>query len=151
MTTTDRFPDLESVRALRLALKTERDLRLEDLKTHWEHVKDKSYRRALLVDAVKDLFTKDKDGSQDAPGTSNLLVQGVKMASGWLPLVGPLLGGRKGLLGSRLFWSGLSLALPIVANKGVSGALSGIWGAAQSGLRTVKGLFHQNGVSKERE
>ncbi|MBK8341619.1 MAG: hypothetical protein IPK99_17310 [Flavobacteriales bacterium] len=153
MTTTERFPDLESVRSHRLALKTERDLRLNDLKAHWENVKDKGYRRALLMDAVTDMLTKDKDDrGRDAQSTLGMLAQGAKLAGGWMPIVGPLLAGRRGLFGSRLFWSGLSMALPILANKGATGAMGELWDAAQRGFRTAKGLFDRsNGVSAERD
>ena len=138
---------MEEVRALRGQLKIVRDARLEDLTIHWQNIQDRDFRRALLMDGVRDLFRKE-NGS---PGALGYLAEGVKLAGGWMPIVGPLLGGRRGLFGSRLFWSGLSMALPIVANKGMTGALGELWDAAQSGLRTVKGLFHQNGVSNERE
>ena len=147
MTTTDRFTSLEEVRALRGQLKLVRDARLADLTTHWHNIQDRDFRRALLMDGVRDLFRKENG----TPGALGYVVEGLKLASGWLPLVGPLLGRRKGLLGSRLFWSGMGLALPLLADKGPKGALSAVWDAAQSGLRRVKGLFHHNGVSNERE
>lgn len=146
MTTTERFASMEEVRARRGQLKMVRDARLADLTTHWQNIQDKEYRRALLMDAVRDMFRKE-NGSTGALG---YVVDGLKLASGWLPLVGPLLGRRKGLLGSPVLWSALGLALPLLADKGPKGALSAVWDAAQSGLRAVKGLFHQNGVSNAR-
>ncbi|MBK7268339.1 MAG: hypothetical protein IPI07_02075 [Flavobacteriales bacterium] len=147
MTTTDRFSSMDEVRALRGQLKIVRDARLADLATHWRNIQDKDFRRALLMDGVRDLFRKE-NGS---PGALGYVVEGLKLASGWLPVVGPLLGRHKGLFGSRLFWSGMGLALPLLADKGPKGALNAVWDAAQNGLRAVKGLFHQNGVSNERE
>ena len=153
MTTTDRFPDLESVRALRLSLKAERDLRSNDLKMHWENVKDRGYRRALLMDAVKDMLTKETDGrGRDAQGTLGMLAQGVKLAGGWMPVVGPLLAGRKGVFGSRLFWSGLSLVLPLLMKKDAGAKLGELWRDVRGGIAQVKETFRgHNGVAEERE
>lgn len=146
MTKTERFSSLEDVHALRLLLKAERDARAEDLRAHWEHIHDKEFRRGLMLDAASDLF-RSNNGNGSALGA---LVSGVKMAGGWLPLVGPLLGGRRGVLGSRLFWTGLSLALPLLVNKdGVSRA-GDVWDSVRNGIQRMKDLLHGNkGVEVE--
>jgi len=137
MTKTERFSSLEDVHALRLLLKAERDARAEDLRAHWERIQDKEFRRGLMLDAASDLF-RSNNGNGSALGA---LSNGVRMAGGWLPLVGPLLGGRKGVLGSRLFWTGLSLALPVLVNKdGVSRA-SDLWDSARNGFHWMKDLL----------
>jgi hypothetical protein len=133
MTKTERFRSLDEVRALRLELKAERDARAEDLREHWEHIKDKDFRRGLMLDAASDLLHLN-----NGAGTLGAIAGGVKMAGGWLPIIGPLLGGRKGLLGSRLFWTGLSIALPLLVNKDGASRVGEIWDSVRSGIDHVK-------------
>ena len=133
MTKTDRFASMADVRAYRERLKLERDARAHDLIVHWENLKDKEFRRGLMLDAASDLFRLDH-------GTSALGIAAgaVKMAGSWLPLVGPLLGGRKGILGSRLFWTGLSVALPLLVKKDGSSRIGDLWDSVRNGIRQAK-------------
>ena len=144
MSTTDRFTSLEEVHALRQSLKAERDAREEDLRAHWRNFKDKEFRRALLLDAASDLFT-----HKNALST---LAEGVKLSGGWLPLIGPLLGGRKGLLGNRLFWSGLSVALPFLVKKDGGTRVAELWEGVRNGFQHLKDLVRaRNGVHADQE
>ena len=147
MTKTERFSSLEDVHALRLLLKAERDARADDLRAHWERLQDKEFRRGLMLNAASDLF-RSNSGNGGALGA---LASGVRMAGGWLPLVGPLLGGRKGVLGSRLFWTGLSLALPLLVNKdGVSRA-GDVWDSVRNGIQWMKNLMRDHKATKVEE
>lgn len=143
MTKTERFSSLDEVRALRLQLKDERDARADDLRTHWENIKDKEFRRGLMLDAASDLFHM-KNGS----GTLGAIASGVKLAGGWLPVIGPLLGGRKGILGSRLFWTGLSLVLPLLVNKNGSSPIGDIWNGVRNGFQQVKEFMRNPNASE---
>ena len=138
MRKTERFSTLEEVHMLRLLLKSERDARAEDLRGHWDHITDTEFRRGLMFDAVADLFRSHR-GNSSALGA---LATGVSAAGGWLPLIAPLLGGRKGLLGSRLFWTGLSLALPLLVNKDGAGRSGGVWNNVRNAIEQVKDLVH---------
>ena len=144
MTKTERFGTLDEVRALRLRLKDERDARASDLRVHWENIKDKEFRRGLMLDAASDLFHM-KNGS----GALGAIASGVKMAGGWLPLVGPLLGGRKGLLGSRLFWTALSAVLPLLVNKDGASRIGDLWNAVRHGIQQVKGSMSDRNAENE--
>jgi hypothetical protein len=136
MTKTDRFNSLAEVRTHRDQLRAERDARLDDLHVHWENVKDKEFRRGLMLDAASDLFRMKKGN-----GAFGAIASGVKMAGGWLPLVGPLLGGRKGVLGSRLFWTSLSVALPLLVNKDGVSRIGDLWDGVRNGFDRVKEFF----------
>jgi hypothetical protein len=133
MTRTERFSSLDEVRALRLQLKAERDARADDLRVHWENIKDKEFRRGLMLDAASDLLHLN-----NGAGTLGAIAGGVKMAGGWLPIIGPLLGGRKGILGSRLFWTGLSLVLPLLANKEARSGVGDLWNTIRGAIRQFK-------------
>ncbi len=146
MTRTERFSSLDEVRALRLQLKAERDARAEDLREHWENFKDKEFRKGLMLDAASDLLHM-KNGA----GTLGALADGVKLAGGWLPMLGPLLGGRKGLLGSRLFWTGLSVALPLLVNKDGTARIGELWDAVRSGINGLKAFVGKNGSAEAEE
>lgn len=130
MKTTDRFTSLEEVREERELLKARRDAHMGDLRAHWERFKDKEFRRALLVDAVSDALH---------PGSvMGAIAEGVKFSGGWLALLGPLIAGRKGLLGSRLFWSGLSFGLPLLVNSDGGSPLGEMWKLIGNGYRKAK-------------
>lgn len=133
MTKTERFNSLAEVRALRQQLRTERDARAEDLRVHWVNVKDKEFRRGLMLDAASDLF-RMKNGA----GALGVAASAVKMAGGWLPVIGPLLGGRKGILGSRLFWTGLSVVLPLLVNKDRASLMGNLWENVRNGIQRAK-------------
>lgn len=122
----ERFNDLDDVRALRLRLKGERDARATDLRQHWERLQDRDYRRGLMLDAASDLF-RSKNGN----GALGAVAGGLKLAAGWLPVLGPLMGARKGLLGSRLLWTGIGIALPLLLSKGGTARISGAWNSVR--------------------
>lgn len=142
MTKTERFTSLDEVHAVKRAMRIERDARMDDLRVHWENVKDKEYRRALLLDAVSDLFQ-----SKNGGGTLGAVAEGVKLAGGWLPIVAPLLAGRKGLLGSRLFWSGISLALPLLVSKDGASRIGELWDGVRNGIRQVKDFVRSHSAA----
>lgn len=147
MTKTERFSSLEDVRTLRLQFKAERDARAEDLRAHWERIQDKDFRRGLMLDAASDLFRMNNGST-----ALGAIAGGVKMAGGWLPLVGPLLGGRKGILGSRLFWTGLSVALPLLVNKDGASRIGDLWDGVRNGIQQVKEFMRShNGTEVEDE
>lgn len=133
MTKTERFQSLAEVRDLRRRLEVERDARADDLRVHWDNIKDKEFRRGLMLDAASDLLHL-KNGA----GALGAIAGGVKMAGGWLPIIGPLLGGRKGLLGSRLFWTGLSIAIPLLVNKDGASRVGDIWEAIRDVIQKFK-------------
>ncbi len=146
MTKTDRFNSLAEVRTHRDQLRAERDARLDDLHVHWENVKDKEFRRGLMLDAASDLFRMKKGN-----GALSALANGVKMAGGWLPIVGPLLGGRKGLLGSRVFWTSLSVALPLLVNKDGASRIGELWDGVRNGFDKVRAFVHKRTGTEENE
>lgn len=147
MTKTERFNSLAEVRKHREQLLTERDARAEDLRAHWERIQDKEFRRGLMLDAASDLFRMN-----NGAGALGAIAGGVKMAGGWLPLIGPLLGGRKGILGSRLFWTGLSVALPLLVNKDGASRIGDLWDGVRNGIQQVKGFMRShNGTEVEDE
>ena len=135
MTKTERFSILADVRKQREQLRIQRDARADDLQVHWENLKDKEFRRGLMLDAASDLF-RTKNGN----GALGAIASGVKMAGGWLRLIGPMLGGRKGILGSRLFWTGLSVALPLLVNKDGSSRIGELWEGLLNRFDQVKDL-----------
>lgn len=118
---------------MRRRLEVERDARADDLRVHWDNIKDKEFRRGLMLDAASDLLHL-KNGA----GALGAIAGGVKMAGGWLPIIGPLLGGRKGLLGSRLFWTGLSIAIPLLVNKDGASRVGDIWEAIRDVIQKFK-------------
>lgn len=138
MVRTDRFNDLAEVRALRLRLKAERDVCADHLRVHWEKVKDKEFRRGLMFDAAADLLR-----TNNGNGALFAIANGVKMAGGLLPLVGPLVGGRKGLLGSRLFWTGLSLVLPMLVSKAGYAPLHDLWQGVRNGYAKARAYVRE--------
>ena len=135
MTKTERFSSLADVRKHREQLRYLRDARADDLQVHWENLKDKEFRRGLMLDAASDLFRLN-----NGAGALGAIAGGVKMAGAWLPLIGPLLGGRKGILGSRLFWTGLSVALPLLVNKDGSSRIGELWEGLRYRFDQVKDL-----------
>lgn len=143
MTKTDRFHSLADVHLLRQQLKAERDARADDLRIHWENFKDKDFRRGLLLNAASDLF-RIKNGN----GALGAIASGVKMAGGWLPMIGPLLGGRKGILGSRLFWTSLSVVLPLLVNKDGASRIGDLWDGVRSGIQKVKEFMRNTDASE---
>ena len=147
MTKTERFNSLADVRLLRQQLKAERDARADDLRVHWDNVKDKEFRRGLMLDAASDLFRINNGAS-----ALGMAAGAVKMAGGWLPIIGPLLGGRKGILGSRLFWTGLSVALPLLVNKDGASRIGDLWDGVRKGMEQLKEFMRShNGTEVEDE
>ena len=90
----------------------------------------------------------DALGSHSALG---LVAQGVKHSRGWLPLIAPLLLGRRGVLGSRMFWTALGFAVPALVGK------EGEWrgGEVLDGLRSMwtklRERFSSNHVHEEED
>jgi len=144
---TERFASMADVRKHRERLRMERDARAKDMNVHWENLKDKEFRRGLMLDAASDLFRMN-----NGAGALGAIAGGVKMAGGWLPLIGPLLGGRKGILGSRLFWTGLSVALPLLVNKDGASRIGVLWDGVRNGIQQVKEFMRShNGTEVEDE
>lgn len=126
MARTDRFPDLASVRVERARLLAVRADYAHELQGTLDLLKDKEYRKALMLDAIGDAI--------GAPTLLGALAKGASASRGWLPFIAPLLAGRKGILGSRLFWTVLGYALPAVISKkgdfdmhGILDGLRSIW------------------------
>ncbi|MBL0045312.1 MAG: hypothetical protein IPP33_13250 [Flavobacteriales bacterium] len=133
MTKTERFSSLADVRKHREQLRS-RDARGRPAGALGE-LKDKEFRRGLMLDAASDLFRLN-----NGAGALGAIAGGVKMAGAWLPLIGPLLGGRKGILGSRLFWTGLRVALPLLVNKDGSSRIGELWEGLLNRFDQVKDL-----------
>ena len=146
MKKTERFGSLEEVHAQRERLRIERDVCADRLGEHWQRMKDKEFRRGLMLDAASDLLRHDS-----ALGSLGTIAEGVKMAGGWLPIVGPLLAGRKGLFGSRLFWSGLSLALPLLVNKDGESRFGDLWDGVRNGIEHVKEFMRKHKAQEVEE
>ena len=126
MARADRFPDLASVRAERVRLQAVRAGHAHELQGSLDLLKDKEYRKALMLDAIGEAI--------GAPTMLGALAKGASASRGWLPFIAPLLAGRKGILGSRLFWTVLGYALPAVVSKkgdfdmhGILDGLRSIW------------------------
>ena len=126
MARTDRFPDLASVRVERARLLAVRADYAHELQASLDLLKNKEYRKALMLDAIGDAI--------GAPTLLGALAKGASASRGWLPFIAPLLAGRKGILGSRLFWTVLGYALPAVISKkgdfdmhGIIDGLRSIW------------------------
>lgn len=146
MTKTERFNSLAEVRKHRDQLRVERDARADDLRVHWDNLKDKEFRRGLMLDAASDLFRTKGSG-----GGLGIAAGAVKMAGGWLPLIGPLLGGRKGILGSRLFWTSVSVVLPLLVNKDGAGRIGDLWNGVLNGFDRVREFFGKGTVAEDNE
>ncbi|MBL0127638.1 MAG: hypothetical protein IPP83_09275 [Flavobacteriales bacterium] len=139
MSNADRFPDLASVRAERVRLQAVRSTYADGLQGTLDLLKDKEYRRALVLDGIGDAI--------GAPTLLGVLAKGVAGSRGWLPFIAPLLAGRKGILGSRLFWTVLGFALPAVVSKNGEFDLHAI----RDGLRSIWSRIRERFAASEDE
>ena len=143
MATTDRFPDLKSVRAERDRLVAQRDMHMDDLRADLDLLKDKEFRKALLMDTIGDAL-----GSHTALG---MVAQGVKHTRGWLPLIAPLLLGRRGILGSRMFWTALGFAVPALVGKEGEWRGGEVWDGLRSMWDKIRERFGSDPVQEEED
>ena len=139
MARTDRFPDLASVRVERARLLAVRADYAHELQGSLDLLKDKEYRKALMLDAIGDAI--------GAPTLLGALAKGASASRGWLPFIAPLLAGRKGILGSRLFWTVLGYALPAVISKKGDFDMHGIL----DGLRSIWSNIRERFMANEDE
>ncbi len=143
MSTADRFPDLASVRAERMRLHAERDQYAAGLQETVGQLKDKEFRKALLMDTISDVI--------GAPTLLGAIAKGASASRGWLPFVAPLLAGRKGILGSRLFWTVLGFALPAVVSKKGEFDIGSIWNGIQTAWSRIREGFASGENAPEEE
>ena len=104
-----RITSLEDLVAEKARLKAVRDERVDRLEAHWNKVRDREYRHALIRNTISDLIKNQ--------GTWQLAASVVKGSSGWLTLLGPMLSGGKGILGKRWLWAGLGLVIPYLMKR----------------------------------
>ena len=136
MITPDRFPDLASVRYERMRLIAIRDRYADGLQGTLAQLKDKEFRKALLMDTIGDAI--------GAPTLLGAIAKGASASRGWLPFVAPLLAGRRGILGSRLFWTVLGFALPAVVSKKGEFDIGSIWDGLRSIISHMRERFAGN-------
>lgn len=124
-----RFATLAEVRAERERLRTERALHAERLRRRWDELRHTDSRRRMFVGSLRALFP------ADAAGWREVLAEGGRIANAAV---------QERMRGSRhkLFWTGVTLALPWVAGQLLEpGRLARIVDEAGTTLERIRERF----------
>lgn len=123
------FTTLAEVRAERERLRSERALHAERVQHHWDELRHADSRRRLVLGSVRALFPADAAGWRDA------LAEGGRLA-------GSVVQDR--MRGSRhkLFWTGVAVALPWMAEQLLEpGRLAHLTQEARTTLGRIRDRF----------
>lgn len=111
MATTERFDSMEAVQQERQRLRAQRDERLLQLNSHWEHLREPALQKAIASGALKvvsrSLFSWNT-AKDVARGISPEMIGGI---------AGLAFGGRAKTTAGKVLAMGLSAAVPFIAER----------------------------------